>query len=226
MTFMGDAAQLVADLFQVGLVTEAWRAWERFLWWPEHLAIWPQGIANDDYSSRVPESAQFGGRISAGLTNALCAATGPETVIRGLFGANPGRDGSIGFAAGRRTQDGPSSLAYPFRGRVWTVTQRREGLDARRDDGLAVSLFREDGRLRFVVRPQSLVIEAATRSGGAGRITIAVPFLTKHLGAGQPTAFDVRVGNRAISPSIVGGRLVLDLDELPESGVRIEIRRA
>ncbi len=223
MTFMGDAAQLVADLFQAGMIDAAWRAWERILWWPEHLAIWPQGIANDDYSSRFPPSARFGGRLSAGLTNALCAAAGPETVIRGLFGADPGRDGSIAFAAGRRSQDGPSSLAYPFRGHTWNVTQRREGLDVRREDGLAVSLFREDGRLRFAVRPQELVIEASTRLGGAGRLTVAVPFLKQHLKVRTPAALSVRAGDSSVSPGIAGDRLVLDLDEVPAHGVQIRI---
>ena len=61
MTYIGDGPQLVADLYQAGFPREAWKVMERMLWWPEHLAVYPQGIANDDYTTRFPQSKPFGG---------------------------------------------------------------------------------------------------------------------------------------------------------------------
>ena len=145
MTYIGDGPQLVADLYQAGLPREAWKVFERILWWPEYLAIYPQGIANDDYTTRFPQSKPFGGRISAGRTNEISGSVGVEAIVRGLFGVRPERDGSIGFSAGRLPQDGPMALAYPFRGKTWTITQRQEGIDASRNDGFGATLWREDG---------------------------------------------------------------------------------
>ncbi len=117
MSYIGDGPQLVADLYQAGLAADAWKVLERMLWWPDYLAVYPQGISNDDYSSRFVASKPFGGRISAGLTNVISGCVGAETMIRGLFGVSPGRDGSIGFSAGRlpeRRPDGARvSLSRP-----------------------------------------------------------------------------------------------------------------
>jgi len=76
--------QLVADLYQAGFAAEAWRVFERILWWPEHLAVYSQGIANDDYTSRFPQSKPFGGRISAGRTNEISGCVGVEAIVHGL----------------------------------------------------------------------------------------------------------------------------------------------
>lgn len=224
MSYIGDGPQLVADFFEAGLVEQAWKAWERILWWPEHLAIWPQGVANDDYTPRVPAAAPFGGRISAGLTSEISGSTGVEAVVRGLFGVRPGRDGSIGFGAGRRAGDGAASLSYPYRGRVWKITQRREGLEARRDDGLEASLSREDGRLRFALPPKAVVVDAGVREKGGGRLEIGLPFLLRQTGARRAAELQVNVAGRAVKPRVVRGRLVMDLTELTREGVRIEIR--
>ena len=82
---------LAADLYQAGFAAEAWKVWERILWWPEHLAVYPQGIANDDYTSRFPQSKPFGGRISAGRTNEISGCVGVEAIVRGLFAVRPGK---------------------------------------------------------------------------------------------------------------------------------------
>ena len=99
MTYIGDGPQLVADVYQAGFPREAWKVLERMLWWPEHLAVYPQGVANDDYTTRFPQSQPFGGRISAGRTNEISGSVGVEAIVRGLFGVRPERDGSIGFSS-------------------------------------------------------------------------------------------------------------------------------
>ncbi|MEN6601319.1 MAG: hypothetical protein ABFD86_02805 [Bryobacteraceae bacterium] len=216
MTYIGDGPQLVADLFQAGFAAEAWKVLERILWWPEHLAVYPQGVANDNYASRFPQSKPFGGRISAGRTNEISGCVGIEAIVRGMFGAKPGRDGSIGFSAGRLPQEGPSALAYPFRGKIWNVTQRHEGLDVSRNDGFGATLFREDGSLWFNLTPQRVVIRAATRSGGPGRLCINW--------AGQRWR-SVRVDGKPVVPRRMRGQLVLDLPDLAGRGVEVELAK-
>jgi hypothetical protein len=211
MTYIGDGPQLVGDLYEAGFIEEAWKVQERILWWPEHLAVYPQGIANDDYSPRIPQSKAFGGRVSAGRINEISGCVGVEAIVRGLFGARPERDGSIRFAAGRRPQDGPMALAYPFRGQTWTVTQRREGLDVMRDDGFGATLWREDGWLRFQAGPRKMAIVAGTRSGGSGRLSVAGQWRT------------VRVGGKPVAAKRVSGRLEFDLPELGGQGIEIEV---
>lgn len=213
MTYIGDGPQLVADLYQAGFVEEAWKVFERILWWPEHLAVYPQGIANDDYTSRFPQSKPFGGRISAGRTNEISGCVGVESVVRGLFGVRPERDGAIGFAAGRRSQDGPMALSYPFRGKIWTVTQRREGLDVTRNDGFGATLLREDGSLWFQFRPQKVVIRATARSGGPGRLSVSDGWRA------------ARIDGKRVIPGRIRGRLVLDLPDLAGRGVEVELER-
>ena len=214
MTYIGDGPQLVADLYQAGFPREAWTVLERMLWWPEHLAVYPQGVANDDYTTRFPQSQPFGGRISAGRTNEMSGSVGVEAIVRGLFGARPERDGSIGFSAGRLPQDGPMALAYPFRGQTWTVTQRHEGLDVLRNDGFGATLWREDGSLWFQVTPGKLIIRAAARSGGPGRLSVS--------GGGQQWRA-VHVSGKSVVPTSTHGRLVFDLPDLAAPGVEVEL---
>ena len=64
-----------------------------------------QGIANDDYTFKFPQSAPFGGRVSAGRTNEIAGAAGVGLIVKGLFGVKPGRDGSIRFSTGRRSAE-------------------------------------------------------------------------------------------------------------------------
>jgi hypothetical protein len=223
MTYIGDGPQLVADLYQAGFAREAWEVLERMLWWPDHLAVYPQGIANDDYTSRFPQSKPFGGRISAGRTNEISGCVGVEAIIRGLFGVKPERDGSIGFSAGRLPQDGPMALAYPFRGKIWTITQRPEGMDATRNDGFAATLWREDGSLRFSETERSMVIRASARSGGGGRMTLKAPYLVRKFRLKTADSLVVRVANHRIAFRTANNAIVLDLTDLGGPGADIEI---
>jgi hypothetical protein len=201
----------VADLFEAGFAGDAWRVWERFLWWPEHMAVYPQGVSNEDYTFKFPQAAPFGGRIGAGRTNEVSGSVGVEAVVRGLFGVEPGRDGSIRFRAGRRPQDPPMALAYPFRGRNWTITQRREGIDAVRDDGVAATLFREDGTLWFGFGRAGMTIRAWTRSGGPGVLAINSP----------ATVSRVLVNGQVVRPRKEAGRLWIDLKDLGGDGAKV-----
>ncbi len=187
--------------------------WERFLWWPEHIAVYPQGVGNEDYTSKFPQAAPFGGRISAGRTNEISGSVGVEAVVRGLFGVEPGRDGSIRFRAARRPQDPPMALAYPFRGHTWSVTQRKEGIDAAREDGVSVTLFREDGALWLGFGRAGMTICASARSGGAGQLAISTP----------ATVLRVLVNGTWVRPRREDGRLWLDLRELGGEGAKIVI---
>jgi hypothetical protein len=215
MTYIGDEPQIVADLFRAGFPAVAWKVFDRFLWWPEHLAVYPQGIANDDYSPRFPQSKPFGGRIAAGRTNEISGCVGVEAIIRGLFGVRPERDGSIGFSTGRLASDGPTALAYPFRGQTWTVTQRREGLDVLRGDGLGATLFREDGSLWFHATDRELTVRASARSGGPARLTIA-----------NQREWDlVRIDGRVINPKRSDNELIFDLKDVGSAGVEVHLER-
>ena len=223
MTYIGDGPQLVADLYQAGFPREAWKVLERMLWWPEHLAVYPQGIANDDYSTRFPQSKPFGGRISAGRTNEISGCVGVEAIIRGLFGVRPERDGSIGFSAGRLPQDGPMALAYPFRGKTWTITQRHEGLDASRNDGFGATLWREDGSLRFSETEQAMVIHASARSGGGGRMAVNAPYLVRKFRLKTMDSLVVRVANHPVAFHAAKDAIVFNLTDLGRAGGDIEI---
>jgi hypothetical protein len=223
MTYIGDGPQLVADLYQAGFAREAWKVLERMLWWPEHLAVYPQGVANDDYTSRFPQSGPFGGRISAGRTNEISGCVGVEAIIRGLFGVVPERDGSIGFSAGRLPPDEPMALAYPFRGKTWTVTQRKEGIDASRNDGFGATLRREDGSMHFSETAQSIVIHASARSGGGGRLTLNASYLVRKFGVKTPDSLVVRIAKRPAAFHAGDGAIVLEISELGGEGVDIEI---
>jgi len=223
MTYIGDGPQLAADVYQAGFPREAWKVLERILWWPEHLAVYPQGIANDDYTTRFPQSQPFGGRISAGRTNEISGCVGVEAIVRGLFGVRPERDGSIGFSDGRLPQDGPMALAYPFRGKIWTITQRHEGLDAWRNDGFGATLWREGGSLHFSETEAAIVIHASARSGGGGRMTLNAPYLVRKFGVKTPESLVVRVASHPAAFRSVDGAIVLDLTDLGGAGTDIEI---
>jgi len=214
MSYAGDSPQLVTDLYQAGFSAEAWKVLERILWWPEHLAVYPQGIGNDDYSSRFPESKRFGGRVTAGRSNVISGCVGVETIVRGLFGVEPERDGSIGFTARRLPGDAPMALAYPFRGQTWTVTQRHEGLDVMRSDGIGATLWREDGSLWFRTTPEAITIRASARSGGPGKLSVS--------GGSRPWRV-MRVSNKPSVPKRINGQLVFDLPDLAGSGVEIAL---
>jgi len=108
------------------------------------------------------------------------------------------------------------ALAYPFRGQTWNVTQRREGLDVLRNDGFGATLLRGDGSLWFQVTPQKVVIRAAARSGGPGRLSVA--------GAGRHWRA-VRAGGKPVAPSRTRGRLVFDLADLGGRGVEVEMEK-
>ena len=115
------------------------------------------------------------------------------------------------------------ALAYPFRGKTWTITQRREGMDVTRNDGFSATLLREDGALRFSETDGSIVIDASARSGGPGRLAVQVPYLTRKFGIKTPKGLVVRVSNRRSRFRVVDNAVVLDLNELGRAGQRIEI---
>jgi len=220
MTYAGDAPQLVADLFGAGFEREAMDALERILWWPEHMAVYPQGIANDDYSFRYPEAKQFGGRISAGRSNVIAGCTGMDAVIRGLFGVDPGRDGSIGFAHNHKSGDGPYTLNYPFRGRAWNVTQSDSGLQLHTNDGFNLELARARSTVRVSIGLQRIAIHAAARGEGSGKLTLDATAIVKTLAVAGPPRFDLRV-NGVLVPSPAGNKLSIDFDG---AAVDIEIK--
>lgn len=202
MTYAGDGPQLVADLFGAGFAKEATDALERLLWWPDHMAVYPQGIANDDYSFRYPEARRFGGRVSAGRSNVIAGCTGVEAVIRGLFGVIPGSDGSVSFTHNHKADDGPYTLIYPFRGRSWTVTQSSGGLAVRTDSDFELQLARKGGSVRITLDNRRIVIHAEAREGDAGRLILGTPGILKNLSAAGPELLEVRVnGVRSSRPS-------------------------
>ena len=225
MTYIGDGPQLAADVYQAGFPREAWKVLERMLWWPEHLAVYPQGVANDDYTTRFPQSQPLGGRISAGRTNEMSGCVGVEAIVRGLFGVRPERDGLIGFSSGRLPQDGPMALAYPFRGKTWTITQRHEGIDVSRQDGFGATLWREDGSLHFSETESAIVIHASARSGGGGRLAVNAPYLVRKFEVKTPESLVVRVAKNPAAFRSVDGVIVLDLTDLGGAGADIEIIR-
>ena len=211
MSYAGDPPQLVADLFGAGFGREAADALERILWWPDHMAVYPQGIANDDYSFRYPEAQKFGGRISAGRSNVIAGCTGMDAIIRGLFGVEPGRDGTIGFAHNHKSGDGPYSLSYPFRGRSWTVTQSESGLQLTTDEGFELELARPTSSVRVYLDREHIAIHARAREEGDGKLILGMAGLLKTLGVSGPERLAVRV-NGVKSPSPNGQRFILDFD--------------
>lgn len=85
------------------------------------MAVYPQGIANDSYTFRFPAASPFGGRITAGRANIIAGVTGVETVLRGIFGLELGRDGSIGFSNNGPLKLKDLALSFPYSNRLWTV---------------------------------------------------------------------------------------------------------
>jgi len=209
MSYAGDGPQLVADLFGAGFGREASDALERILWWPEHMAVYPQGIANDDYSFRYPEAQRFGGRISAGRSNVIAGCTGVEAIIRGLFGVDPRRDGSIGFSHNHRAGDGPYSLSYPFRGRSWSITQSDTGLRVRTDLDFDLLLTRNGGAVRVTLDPGNVAIHVSARNEGAGKLVLGTAGIARRLGVAAPGLLSVRV-NGVPSRRPAGGTLEVD----------------
>jgi hypothetical protein len=222
MSYAGDPPQLVADLFGAGFGREAADALERILWWPDHMAVYPQGIANDDYTFRYPEAKEFGGRISAGRSNVIAGCTGMDAIIRGLFGVDPGRDGSVGFAHNHRAGDGPYSLSYPFRGKSWTVTQSESGLQLRTDEGFELELARRGSAVRVYLDRDHIGIHASAREEGTGKLILGMAGLLKTLGVVGPQRLAVLV-NGVNSPSPTSRSLALDFDG---AAIDIEITTA
>jgi len=115
------------------------------------------------------------------------------------------------------------ALAYPFRGKIWTITQRHEGLDAWRNDGFGATLWREGGSLHFSETEAAIVIHASARSGGGGRMTLNAPYLVRKFGVKTPESLVVRVASHPAAFRSVDGAIVLDLTDLGGAGTDIEI---
>ena len=182
MNYAGDGPQLVVDLFSAGFLREASDALRRILWWPEHMAVYPQGIANDDYTFRYPEAKKFGGRISGGRSNVIAGCAGMDAIIRGLFGLDPGLDGSITFAHNAHA----GTLVYPFRGQSWTVSQSSSSLQARSDSGFEVKLAGKSGSVRLRLDRASVSVHVDARGERAAKLFVGTPGLLKHLHASGP----------------------------------------
>jgi hypothetical protein len=118
------------------------------------------------------------------------------------------------------------ALAYPFRGKIWTVTQRREGIDSSRNDGFGATLWREDGSLYFSETESAIVIHASARSGGKGRMTLNASYLVRKFGLKTPDGLVVRVANHQTAFHTQNHALVLDLTDLGGGGEEIAITRA
>ena len=172
MSYAGDGPQLSADLFMAGFIPEGWHTLEKIFWWPDHMAVYPQGIANDSYTFRVPTAAPFGGRITAGRANIIAGVAGVETVLRGIFGLELGRDGSIGFSNNRPPTLKNVALRFPYIDRSWTAHLAAEELQVSSNDGFTAAFLRADGSLRIKLQQTSVTLWMRSRSAGVGRLTL------------------------------------------------------
>ena len=200
MSYAGDGPQLVADLYGAGFDREASDALERILWWPEHMAVYPQGIANDDYSLRYPVARKFGGRISAGRSNVIAGATGIEAILRGLFGVQPGLDGSIAFSDHHKPGDGPYELRYPFRGHLWTATQTDNGLKLGSDRGLDLETTRAKSTLRVAAGDKRIAVQASARDAGSGQVRVGLKGVMQALGVGSAKGLSIQLDGKQQQP--------------------------
>jgi hypothetical protein len=140
-----------------------------------------------------------------------------DTIIRGLFGLDPGLDGSITFAH----NDHAGTLVYPFRGQSWTVSQSSSSLQVRSDAGFEVKLAGESGSLRLKLDRASVSVHVDAPGEPAGTLFVGTPGLLKHLHASGPESLDVDVnGERPAQIQINADYLALDV---PGRSLNLEI---
>jgi hypothetical protein len=223
MSYVGTGPELSADLFSAGFPDQGWMALQKILWWPDHLAVYPQGIANDDYTFRYPQAAQFGGRIGGGRSNAMVSCAGVEAVLRGVFGLDLGRDGSIGVSNNQLSVSGSSALAIPFRGRIWTVTQTYDGLSLRSNEGFEASFFEHDGFVRVKVSDTRITVGMKSRAVHTGRLSVSLGYLAHVLGVQRPKQLRFSMNGVRVWPQYVAGKAVFATQTDADAEEELEI---
>lgn len=226
MSYTGTGPELSADLFAAGFPTQGWMALNKILWWPDHLAVYPQGITNDSYAFRYPQSKRFDGRVGAGRANLIASCAGVDTILRGIFGLELGADGSIRVADNQTVDSEPSALSVPFRGGLWTVTDSRSGIDLRSQDGFHAAFFRNDGNMRVHVTDARITIALGSRTAHPARITIGLGYLVRRLGVKSRNDLLFRVDEVAVRPTFAADRAVLATNTGPQTEQKIEITAA
>ena len=226
MSYTGTGPELSADFFSAGFPAQGWLALNKILWWPDHLAVYPQGIANDSYTFRYPESERYGGRVGAGRTNLIASCAGVDAILRGIFGLDLGMDGSIKAANNQSANSGPLALAVPFRGKLWTVTDSRTGLSLRSNDGFDARFFRDDGSMRVHVADTSVTIRLSSRTAHPGHISIALDYLIRTLGAKTKDDLRFRVDGAPMTPKFAEDRAVIATQTEASAEQSIEITRS
>ncbi len=83
-TYIGDAPELITDLYRVGKVKEAENILFRILWWGTDLTYLPQAVYADrkDYRHN-------------GRPNSIGGLVGAQSIIEGMFGLRVGLNGEI-----------------------------------------------------------------------------------------------------------------------------------
>ena len=223
MSYTGTGPELSADFFAAGFPAEGWMALNKILWWPEHLAVYPQGITNDSYAFRYPQSKRFGGRVGAGRTNLIASCAGVDTILRGIFGLEFGADGSIQVANNQAVNSTPSALAIPFRGGLWTVTDSRDGIDLRSQDGFDAAFFRNDGNMRVHVTDTRITLSLGSRAAHPGRLTVGLSNLVRTLGAESRNDLVFHLNGVTVRPTFAADRAVLATNTGPQARQQIEI---
>ena len=226
ISYVGTGPDFTADLFTAGFTKEGWMSLRKILWWPDHMALYAQGVANDSYTFKYPEAAKFGGRISAGHTNEVVGSAGVEMVLRGLFGLDLSRDGSIRVANNQLEGMEPSALTVPFGDRTWTVTQSPLGLNLSSSDGFAASFFRPDGAMRIKLDPTRITIALSSRTAEPGRLTISMSKVIKLLHVADRTKVRFRMNGAVVRPEFSQGRAILPTETAPENQELLEITSA
>ena len=226
MSYTGTGPELSADFFSAAFPAQGWMALNKILWWPDHLAVYPQGITNDSYAFRYPQSKQFGGRVGAGRTNLVASCAGVDAILRGIFGLELGADGSIKVANNQTTDSGTSALSIPFRGELWTVTDSRDGIDLRSKDGFDAAFFRNDGSMRAHVTDTRVTISLGSRTAHPGRLSVGLGYLVRTLGAKTGNDLLFHVDGAAAKPTFAGDRAILSTNTGPATEQQIEITAA
>ncbi|WP_213807097.1 hypothetical protein [Granulicella sp. dw_53] len=224
MSYAGDGPQLSADLFTSGFLSEGWLALEKIFWWPDHMAVYPQGIANDSYTSRFPAAAPFGGRITAGRANIVAGAAGVETVLRGLFGLELGRDGSIGFSNNRPPALKNLELSFPYSERVWTVRPASDGLHVSSSDGFESAFLRDGGSMLIKLQGASIDVWLRSRSDGSGHLTLNLHGIEQLLHVHESAQLVFRRNGILLQPELSRKEVTLDTRTSPNEEEHLEIR--
>jgi len=227
MSYTGTGPELSADFFSAGFPAQGWMALNKILWWPDHLAVYPQGITNDSYAFRYPQSERFGGRVGAGRSNLIASCAGVDTILRGIFGLEFGADGSIQVANhSLESNSAPSAVAVPFRGRLWTVTNSRYGIDLRSQDGFDASFFRDDGSMRVHITDGRITVSLGSRAAQRSQLTVGLAYVLRTLGAKRKSDLVFSIDGVAVKPTFTAGRAVFATNTRPQAEQLVEIAAA